>query len=167
MLFRSFLGCGSHDRETVVRRHVRQRPAQQRARSRTAAHWLYLELLEDRIPPGDWLLGAMIGPHLLLPDVFLTAAEPAPADLGVNDDRSADHRPTGGKGFVVRAASAFTQPLPSAPLLFQRAPGEFESHSAPTGLTPFFVDNNSRASLGASPRSLREANDLFASPFVD
>src|SRR5262249_45854759 len=122
-----------------------------------------LEILEERLPPGDWLLGAMLGAPLPGPSVFLRARGPAESDAGLSAGLPADHRATGpGKWSVLLGGSCPSLTAPPAPLPFRAEPGEFQSRSAAAGHAQFPVDNS-----GDAPLTPLGVDDLFASPFAD
>jgi hypothetical protein len=119
-----------------------------------------LESLEERLPPGDWLLGALLGTPLLLPGLLRVQA-----DWGAEADDS------GGLAANFRAlvpGSSSTLLVPDASAALASAPAPLPVHvsrepsgpSAGTWLGQFPIGSNrDPAPLGPE--------DLFASPFAD
>src|SRR5262249_39944051 len=61
---------------------------------RPGSYPLCLEALEDRLPPGDWLLAALLGSSLLGPSLLLRDAGLGAPEITRTEGPSADHRAT-------------------------------------------------------------------------
>jgi Bacterial virulence factor lipase N-terminal len=84
---------------------------------------LSVECLEARLPPGDWLLGALLGSTLLGPS--LLARDATATDIAPTDDLSADHRTTSpAKWSTLGADNSSSLALAPAPLRFKGEPAE-------------------------------------------
>jgi hypothetical protein len=110
----------------MIRCPVVSRGNARRSSGRSLLYRPSLERLEDRLPPGDWLLGAVWGSSLLGPGLLAGTSNPWAPEKVLVDGHPAEHRAAPlGKGAAGEADGSTSAPA------FRAAQRETQDSTAP------------------------------------
>src|SRR5260370_20729206 len=144
----------THRRATVARR--------------PCYHRVTLEVLEERFPPGDCVLGSILGSSLLSQNLSLGDAAPWAAEISGTDALAANHRGARPQdSFRLETDWSSRLVLTPPPVPSQTEPGAFQGRSAAAGSTPFSLGNSSGALAAGSALSVLGGDNRFAPPCAD